>query len=140
MTKFKFSLEKVLDFRWGIEKEAKRVYGELQRQKVEQEQALLEIQNEKNELMEVPEYTINRMQIRQWYLVELDRQMSVAQQSILELQQQIDQALENYVAAQKDRKVLEKLREKQLEEFQIELSREEQKQLDDMANRPNLFA
>lgn len=140
MTKFKFSLEKVLDFRWGIEKEAKRVYGELQRQKIEQEQALLEIQNEKNELMEVPEYTINRMQIRQWYLVELDRQMSVAQQSILELQQQIDQALENYVAAQKDRKVLEKLREKQLEEFQIELSREEQKQLDDMANRPNLFA
>lgn len=140
MTKFKFSLEKVLDFRWGIEKEAKRVYGELQRQKVEQEQALLEIQNEKNELMEVPEYTINRMQIRQWYLVELDRQMSVTQQSILELQQQIDQALENYVAAQKDRKVLEKLREKQLEEFQIELSREEQKQLDDMANRPNLFA
>lgn len=44
--------------------------------------------------------------------------------------------MNEYVEAQKERKVLEKLRDKQKEDYQLEANHEEQRQLDEMANRP----
>ena len=52
-----------------------------------------------------------------------------------QLNQEVEVALTAVVQAQQERKVVEKLREKKLEEYNYELLQEEQKQLDEMGSR-----
>uniref|UniRef100_UPI00403F7DBB flagellar export protein FliJ n=1 Tax=Candidatus Enterococcus willemsii TaxID=1857215 RepID=UPI00403F7DBB len=135
MEKFQFSLEKVLDYRWLQEQDAKRVYASAQKALNEQESILQQIKQEKNELMEIRETTVNRMQVQQWYLLDLNQRLVATTQTIQEMRQYVATALQNYITAQKERKILEKLSEKQLEEYQLVANREEQKMLDEMASR-----
>lgn len=138
MAKFKFSLEKVLDYRWLKEQEAKREYASAQKALTEQEDIFQQINQEKENLMEVRESTINRMQVQQWYLLDLNQRLIATTEAIKEMSHYVEQALSVYIEAQKERKILEKLSEKQLAEYQIEMNREEQKMLDEMANRKQI--
>lgn len=138
MAKFKFSLEKVLDYRWLKEQEAKREYASAQKALTEQEDIFQQINQEKENLMEVRESTINRMQVQQWYLLDLNQRLIATTEAIKEMSRYVEQALSVYIEAQKERKILEKLSEKQLAEYQIEMIREEQKMLDEMANRKQI--
>lgn len=138
MAKFKFSLEKVLDYRWLKEQEAKREYASAQKALTEQEDIFQQINQEKENLMEVRESTINRMQVQQWYLLDLNQRLIATTETIKEMSRYVEQALSVYIEAQKERKILEKLSEKQLAEYQIEMNREEQKMLDEMANRKQI--
>lgn len=140
MQKFRFSLEKVLDVRWTAEEEAKREYAVVQQALFEQETNLQILYQEKTELLEVPEIGVNRMQMRYWYLTELDRQTALAQEQIYHLKQLVEKALEKYIHAQRERKVLEKLEEKQYDEHLLEAKREEQKLLDEMGMRDLMFS
>lgn len=54
----------------------------------------------------------------------------------LELQNEVEMVLQEVVQAQRERKVLEKLEEKQHAAYLQEVKHEEQKQLDEMGNRP----
>lgn len=138
MEKFQFSLEKILDYRWIQENEAKREYASAQKALNEQEEIFKQIIEEKGELMEIRETTVNRMQIQQWYLLDLNQKLSETMQAINELRGFVEMKLQVYIAAQKERKILEKLSEKQFAEHQIAINREEQKMLDEMANRKRI--
>ncbi|WP_414840643.1 flagellar export protein FliJ [Enterococcus saccharolyticus] len=138
MEKFQFSLEKILDYRWIQENEAKREYASAQKALNEQEEIFKQIIEEKGELMEIRETTVNRMQIQQWYLLDLNQKLSETMQAINELRGFVEMKLQVYIAAQKERKILEKLSEKQFVEHQIAINREEQKMLDEMANRKRI--
>ena len=138
MRKFHFSLEKILDYRWVQEQEAKREYASAQRALNEQENLFQQISQEKNELMEVREQTVNRMQIQQWYLLDLNQKLLTTAKTIAEMKTIVEAKLQLYIDAQKERKILEKLSEKQLAEHQLSMNREEQKMLDEMANRKRI--
>lgn len=135
MNPFRFSLEKVLDVRWTVEDEAKNNYGQVQQALFEAEENLELLKQEKEMLMEVPAQGVSRMQVRYWYLIELDRQTLQAQNQVWNLKEQVKVMLNQYISAQKDRKILEKLEEKQKEAYELELKLYEQKQLDEMSNR-----
>lgn len=135
MSPFQFSLEKVLDVRWTVEDEAKNAYAQAQQALFEAEENLLLLKQEKSELMDVPAQGVNRMQVRYWYLIELDRQTLQAENQVWNLKEQVKTMLNKYIAAQKDRKILEKLEEKQKEVYDLEFKLYEQKQLDEMSNR-----
>lgn len=139
MQKFQFSLEKVLDVRWTAEENAKQAYSVVQQALLEQEANLKLLYQEKSELLEVPEIGVNRMQMRYWYLMELDRQTALAQEQIAHLRQAVEVALEEYIHTQRERKVLEKLEEKHYDEYLLEVKREEQKLLDEMGTRNLMF-
>jgi flagellar FliJ protein len=136
--KFQFSLEKILDYRWIQENEAKREYASAQKALNEQEEILKQLIAEKGELMEIRETTVNRMQIQQWYLLDLNQKLTETVQTINELKHFVELKLQAYITAQKERKVLEKLSEKQMAEHQLAVNREEQKMLDEMANRKRI--
>ncbi|WP_207942455.1 flagellar export protein FliJ [Enterococcus sp. DIV2402] len=138
MEKFQFSLEKILDYRWIQENEAKREYASAQKALNEQEEILKQLIAEKGELMEIRETTVNRMQIQQWYLLDLNQKLTETVQTINELKHFVELKLQAYITAQKERKVLEKLSEKQMAEHQLAVNREEQKMLDEMANRKRI--
>jgi len=111
LAKFKFSLEKVLDYRWLKEQEAKREYASAQKALTEQEDIFQQINQEKENLMEVRESTINRMQVQQWYLLDLNQRLIATTEAIKEMSHYVEQALSVYIEAQKERKILEKLSE-----------------------------
>lgn len=138
MEKFQFSLEKILDYRWIQENEAKREYASAQKALNEQEEILKQLIAEKGELMEIRETTVNRMQIQQWYLLDLNQKLTETVQTINEFKHFVELKLQAYITAQKERKVLEKLSEKQMAEHQLAVNREEQKMLDEMANRKRI--
>lgn len=135
MNPFQFSLEKVLDVRWTAEEEAKNAYAQAQQALFEAEENLFVLKQEKSELMNVPAQGVNRMQVRYWYLIELDRQTVQAENQVWNLKEQVKTMLNKYITAQKDRKILEKLEEKQKEAYDLEFKLYEQKQLDEMSNR-----
>lgn len=138
MQKFRFSLAKVLDVRWTVEEDAKQAYAAVQQALFEKEAQLQILQQEKTELLEIPEIGINRMQVRYWYLTELDRQTALAQDQVIQLRQAVELALAKYIQAQKERKILEKLEEKQHETYLLDEKREEQKMLDEMGIREKM--
>ena len=87
-------------------------------------------------MMDVREFNLRRLQVQRRYLAELDNEIMAAQSRLRDLHSEHQKAFNEYVEAQKERKVLEKLRDKQKEDYQLEANHEEQKQLDEMANRP----
>ncbi|HIY57638.1 MAG TPA: flagellar export protein FliJ [Candidatus Tetragenococcus pullicola] len=135
MEKFTFSLTKVLEYRKGQEKQAKRIYAAAQKELNEAEKQLEDKKIEKDSLLNIQEATINRMQVQQWYLLELNQKIQESIQQIQKLTVQTDKALNRYIEAQKERKVLEKLADKHFAEYQLQANREEQKMLDEMAGR-----
>ena len=139
MTRFQFSLDKVLDVRWTAEEEAKRHYAAAQQVLSEQEEMLYLLRQEKRTLLEVPERSINRMQVQHWYLMELDRQTSLVEEQLFHSKQAVEQALGEYITAQKERKVLDKLEERQKEEYDMKEKQIEQKMLDEMSTRKLAF-
>ena len=135
MKAFHFSLEKVLDHRVSVEQQAKRAYAEKQKAVIQTEQVLTQMINEKTALMDVNEMTLGRMQVQHRYLTALESGIHEMYQQVRQLNQEVEVALTAVVQAQQERKVVEKLREKKLEEYNYELLQEEQKQLDEMGSR-----
>ncbi|EJF02199.1 flagellar export protein FliJ [Liquorilactobacillus mali] len=138
MLKFNFTLEKLLDFRKENEDSLKQEYMGLGSELSLKEKRINELLSEKNNLMYLVEPTVGRMQIQRNYLDEIDQQVSKLRLESLKLQQGLAKLLERLVAAQQERKVLEKLEVKQKDEFEAKLAHEEQKELDEFANRKTL--
>lgn len=136
MKKFQFSLQRVLEYRMTLEDQAKARFANVQRMINQTEQEIVELGHEKRDMMDVREFNLGRLQVQRRYLAELDNEIMAAQSRLRDLHSEHQQALNEYVEAQKERKVLEKLRDKQKEDYQLEANHEEQKQLDEMANRP----
>ena len=110
MEKFQFSLEKVLTYRQQLEQEAKLEFAAVQRQVNEREAKLDQIAKERAQMLTVPEQTLGRMQVQHRYLAQLEQVSSELKLEVDQLQGKLDQALDGYVKAQQQRKVIEKLR------------------------------
>ncbi|SEM60516.1 flagellar FliJ protein [Ligilactobacillus sp. WC1T17] len=136
MKKFEFSLQKVLDYRLTVEEQAKAKFAEVQRQINETEQLIVDLGHEKHDMMDVRELSLGRLQVQHRYLAQLDNEIMMANAHLRQLDGEQQKTLNAYVEAQRERKVLEKLRDKKKAEYQLEANHEEQKQLDEMANRP----
>ena len=87
-------------------------------------------------MMYVRELSLGRLQVQHRYLAQLDNEIMMANAHLRQLDGEQQKTLNAYVEAQRERKVLEKLRDKKKAEYQLEANHEEQKQLDEMANRP----
>lgn len=138
MAKFKFQLETVEKVR--IQKEQKMLEELSHAQKAYQEKiaakrALLEKKQkmflQKNELMS-RDANINEIRLIEDYIVGLKQQIIRADQAIIRSRRFLDQAMRHYIVARRERMMIDRLKEKALEEFKIEQSRLEQKQLDDL--------
>ena len=135
MGKFKFSMEKVLDWRSDTEETKKKHLGDAEREKFRQESLLQELIQEnikiKNESLTTTRIDILRRQ--NMYKVMLDDRI-VQQKNQVDISvKSVETARLELMEAHKEKKVMEKLKEK---EFLLVTSLEksqEQKQLDEMA-------
>lgn len=134
MKKYKFSLDNVLTWRESQEEEAKRSFLVCQEAQREQEE-ILDVIIAASE--EIKKETVNFSDInylRQQYLYKnhLDNEIVKQKQTITEYSNETNKMKEIFVGTQKERKIMDHLKEKHYEEYMFNLKAEEQKELDEM--------
>lgn len=138
MAEFKFSLEKVLNYREQLENEAKARLGSLQ----EKSRALKEHyrnlkedeQIQENKLCNTPFSENGQRWLLDNYIKALRQDMLQTQKDIASVDEEIEQAKKELAEKAKDRKIMEKLKEKHFENFKKEEQLKEQRNLDEIAS------
>jgi flagellar FliJ protein len=138
MAKFKFKLETVEKVRLGKEQkmleELSLSQGAYQ-EKISVKKELLAKKQasflSKNELVS-RDASINDIRLLEDYITGLKQHVLRADQAIIRSRRFLDQAMRNYIFARRERMMIDRLKEKALEEFKIEESRLSQKRLDDL--------
>lgn len=135
MGKFRFSMEKVLDWRSDTEEAKKKELGDAQREKFQQEALLQELIQEnikiKNESLTTTRIDILRRQ--NMYKVMLDERIVQQKNQVETAEKSLETARIALMEAHKEKKVMEKLKEKEYTFVMEQEKSEEQKQLDEMA-------
>ncbi len=85
----------------------------------------------KNEMIS-RDSSINEISLLEDYIVGLKVQIIRADQAIIRSRRFLDQAMRKYIQARRERMMIDRLKEKAIEEFKLEQSRLEQKNLDDL--------
>jgi len=138
MAKFKFQLESVEKVRTQKEQKMLEALSASQRdylEKINAKRSLLERKQsafeKKNELAS-RDASINEIRLSEDFITGLKSQIIKADQAIIRSRRFLDQAMRNYIVARKERMMIDRLKEKALEEFKVEQSRLEQRKLDDL--------
>jgi flagellar FliJ protein len=140
MRKFKFSLEPVLDHRERIEDEKQQIFAERQRELQDAEQELARLNGDFKRFSTALREDHARLSTEElrWHYAHLeflDRCITMQHAVISQRRAVAERARLELVEASKDRKVMEKLKDKRREEHQALESSLEQKELDDANNR-----
>lgn len=141
MAGFTFRLQNVLDYRTSLADRARQELGALQASLREAEDQLLALRRAEQRALRSLDHTQTSAMLD---LPEITRLLEycevlatriVAQRGVVaERQQAVDIQHEKLVALSKDAKALEKLRERQVEEFQQEDGRREQAETSEIAS------
>lgn len=132
---YKFSMEKVLELREDAERTCMEKFAHVQNE-LNQEKLILsnlekEYEIQKKKALECK--NINQLKQSQLYKIDLekkkDRQIQVIEAKLLE----VEEKRLDLVEAQKDRKIMEKLKEKDYERYIEKVNSEEQKFLDEIS-------
>lgn len=135
--KFKFRLERVLQYREVVKSERKRelfikntALREAQTALQELDRALAE-----NKLKSEGVMSVGELQLAGAYGLRLRQQIEWTRVKISELEKEVQEALERYIEASKDAEALIVLKRKKLEEYQAYIEREEAKFLDELTTQ-----
>ena len=139
MKKFRFKLETVLNVKEKREEQLKHELLKLQALKVQEEQLLSEVK-EKRAYISREKSNENKKGTDIQSLINFEQYLGVllkkiddTQKNIKVLEKKADIKREEVVEASREKKVFEKLKEKQFGEFQRVVNENEQKVLDEMA-------
>ncbi|WP_238526693.1 flagellar export protein FliJ [Carnobacterium sp. 17-4] len=132
---YKFSMEKVLDWRSDTEEEKKKNLGQVQQHKDQQENILQRLIGEnikiKNDSLSTSRIDVLRRQ--HLYKNMIDEKIIHQKNLITKAEKEVEVARVELMEAHRDRKVMEKLKEKEYIFLMEKEKHEEQKQLDEMA-------
>lgn len=139
MRKFTFTLESVLQVKYRLEERVRAELADTQSRLVEAQQALRRLSQEKGrhqkEMARIQQgaLDIGSLLLAQDYLAQLNRRIQDQQEVIAQIEAELDRKREELVEAQRERKSLEILKDKQWQEYQKAVQREEQLFLDEVA-------
>lgn len=138
MAKFKFHLESVEKVR--IQKEQRMLQELAQAQRVYQEKISVkrDLLNKKKDAISAKNnlhqavMNVQSIALSEDYIEGLKYHLIRADQAILRARRFLDQAMRNYIVSRRERMMIDRLKEKALEEYKKEQSKKAQKQLDDL--------
>ncbi|MPM24436.1 hypothetical protein SDC9_70918 [bioreactor metagenome] len=135
MKRHQFSLEKILEWRITEEENARKSVLHAQNQMQQQQQQLTHLVNEntklKHEQMQLTE--ISTLRYNHHLKGLIDEKIVIQKNAIDQAQSDMDQLQEALLQAHKDRKIMEKLKERESVQILAQVKSEEQKQLDEIA-------
>ena len=134
MKKFKFRLQRVQDYRATVRDEKKRVLMLKNQRLHEEKQMLEELERAQAENLN-PQgmVTIEQLYVRDLFGHRLRDRIAVQIVTIMEVEEEVKEALAEYVEAAKNLRTLETLREHRLSEFWENYHKEEGKFLDELS-------
>ncbi len=138
MKKFKFKLQTLLDLREAREKEIKNELAALLSiqniERMKQEEYRRKIASEREKFartMREGRFSYAESMMFERFVEFGHRVIEVAQQKINGMEEEISKVRERLVEASREKKVVDKLRERKLREYQYELNREAAKETDE---------
>lgn len=138
MAKFQFKLEAVEMLKKQNEQKALEELGQYQRnfqEKIDAKRMLQEKKQKafvsKNELLSRDAGVVEIRGIED-YISGLNQQLQRADQAIVRARRFLEQAMRQYIQARKEKKMIDRLHEKELEAFRLEQAKLEQKKIDDL--------
>lgn len=136
--KFRFRLEKLLDLRQKAADSAKVALSEALRAEQEQIDICLEAENRVEKFSTEPQpqkTSIREMESRWYHLRALKNELSLQQNKLNQVREIVSVRRNELAQALQNVKALENLKEKKLEEYQKLIADEEQKLMDEIAQR-----
>ena len=136
MKRFEFKLERVLGYRGVREEQKRRLLAEAQRAIPTQRERIRMIEVEINKQMaEVQARCVENVDVkdvvaRRLYTSYLQSAVVLANEALASLRGQVEARRQELVQASKEKKVLERVREKRFREHVYEMDREEQNFID----------
>ena len=139
--KFKFRLQVVLEYKQRIEDEEKKKFAKVMQKLQEAEKHLQFLintreikKNEMREKMSVGSLNVYELQMYHLHIDKLSKDIVKQKEVIKEIEKEVEEQRQRLIAAAREKKVYEKLKEKKLEEFKKELEAEERKFIDELAS------
>lgn len=137
MRRFRFALQRLLQYRMTLEEQAIQAFGQAQLHLRLEQERLNELKAIRGSLLANSSRTrrlsVPLLQVEQTYLQRLEECIEGQQQRVRIAEEELEARRRELVEAQRQRKVLERLREKHYETWKLENLREEQKLIDEIA-------
>jgi flagellar FliJ protein len=140
MKKFRFRLQKVMELKEEIEKQRKLELSEARRHLMDEKQKLEEMETHNKDCWNTVERIETADRVNPWELVcahrymhKLEEEMMWQSGKVLEVEAAFDEKRIKLLEASKERKMLEKLKEKRFSTYRTDADRKEQKILDEFA-------
>jgi len=137
--KFRFRLQRVLDFRETEKKERENALAQENFRLASAEEHLDDIMREKDEAGLPTEVTIDDLLLYGEYHERLNREIENQRLLIVESAQAVERARDVYVEKAVETKVLETIRERRFDEFCVDQNREQRKSNDELAVQRHRF-
>jgi len=140
MKRFRFKLQAVLDHRKAVEDRLQAELGEIKREEARELAKLIRLKDELDAARkgllsaQAANATVDDLARRDEYLKAKRDEVRLQELTLEAVQAKVEAKRREVVAAMKDRKVLETLRDKQEQEYLQTVARAEQKELDDTAS------
>jgi len=126
-------MEKVLEYRSSVEKNKVEDYAKINILLSEEKEHLDSLESEYTSNAQRKAMNVNEMKMHLLYREKLKNQLNSQKKKVDEIETKLEDARGNLIEARKDRKILEKLKEKDKEKFDAEQASREQKELDDLS-------
>lgn len=135
MKNYKFSLESVLEVRSNEEQNVLEDFVIVQNCLVEADNKRLRLSNEFKLCLEKSILTRNVQDLvmHNFYKMDLENRIKNQELVVEEKKIELEEVRERLQLAQKDKKIMEKLKEKDLDEYKTDLLKKEQKEIDEFA-------
>lgn len=126
-------MEKVLEYKNSVEKKKVEDYAKINILLSKEKEHLDSLESEYNSNAGKKAVSVNEMKMNLMYREKLKNQLTSQKRKVDEIETKLEDARGNLIEARKDRKIIEKLKEKDKEKFDAELASREQKELDDLS-------
>ena len=136
---YKFSLEPVLKYRKLLEEDIQKDFAVLKRQLLDEKVRLSNFEQVRDRFSgelqqkQVKSISVSDILLYTDYLQEVSKEIKKQSKRILEAEKSVDQKREELVGAMKNRKTIDRLREKGLKVHVQELSKKEQNLMNEAA-------
>lgn len=135
MKPYKFSMEKILNLREDLEKDKMEKMVTVQNELQVQKEALQQLLDEGEKIDKERKTFSNIQDLKQksLYKSKIKKEIEKQDEIIATTKKTLEEKRLDLIEAQKDRKIMEKLKEKDYEEYRLNAQIEEQKELDEIA-------
>lgn len=137
MKQYRYPMQSVLDYRRDIEEEEKQKFAEVQKEFLLQKEILKDFEQKLNEVfsakVDFAKQRVYELKNLSQYIQFLKEKKEVQEQLVIETEKAMEARRQKLISAQKDRKIIEKHKEKSLEQYHSELNQAEQKTIDELA-------